>query len=79
MAFARRVGDMVEGLKESKRGQPPIHQQLPPATETFSKMKWGSTGLFYFADLSSIYTYLRFGKDLEIPPEWDGMFPKRLF
>lgn len=78
MAFARRVVDLFEDLKKAKKGQPALPNAVPPAVKTFAEMEWGSPSDVGFADLPSVYKYLRFGKDLLIPPEWAGMFPKRI-
>ena len=78
VAFARRVVDLFEDLKNGKKGQPELPNNLPSAIETFSDMKWSGSSTFAFADLASVYKYLRFGKELSIPNEWTGMFPKRI-
>jgi hypothetical protein len=78
VAFARRVVDIFEDLKKGRKGQPKLPSNLPPATETFSGMTWASTCNYRFADLQAVYKYLRFGKNLSIPSEWQGMFPKRI-
>ena len=79
MPFARAVTDMVENMKQTRRGVPELPSVVPPALTTVTAMEWHeSPELWEFAQLPQLYEYLRGCKHVQIPEEWKPFFPKNL-
>jgi len=76
--FARAVADLLESMKSSAYGQPQLPQCLPTAKECM-ELEWvGANPIWQFADLPSLFSYLRMSKALKIPVDWKGIVPKTL-
>lgn len=73
--FGMALVDLYTDLTDTPRGQPPIPFPAPPAFESFQKMSKTHDGL-KFADLGSVYNYLRGNKHLHIPASWKPFFPR---
>ena len=70
---------MADDLKAEQRGTPKVPCAVPPALESFLKLKPGKgSGLFESADLESVFRYVRHGHGLKIPDDWTQHVPKSL-
>ena len=78
MAFGLAVVDLIEKIKASARGQPPLPTELPPAVKTFRSEGWHTSDVWMFSDLAPVYRYLRGNSSLHIPGEWRRLVPKEL-
>ena len=77
MRFACHLAQHVDSLKASCRGQPLLPDILPPATETFRLMSYNQDAqLWSNLELSSVFTYLRGSKKLQIPSQWKDLVPR---
>ena len=75
--FAEAVADIFHDLRSTARGCPPLPGSIPSALVQFQQHTTDPEvgELFEFADLDSVYVYLRGGTSLRIPPEWRPLFP----
>ena len=75
--FATAVANLFPALKASARGCPEVPAELPCARSLFAQNITSAevVGLFEQADLDAVYTYLRGGTSLCLPPEWRVLFP----
>ena len=80
MAFARKMEQLSQHLKQHRRGCPVAEGDVSPGQHTVFWMSGGETicGDFPAADLASVFVYLRGGKNLEIPDQWRSLIPRRL-
>ena len=77
--FASTISVLVDDLKAEQRGTPNVPDLVPPALQSFLKLKSGKgSDLFEFADLESIFRYLRKGHNLRIPGDWAQYVPKSI-
>ena len=78
MNFAWSLAKKCEAFKGACEARPKLPEVLPSALETFQSMAHGSdTELWQFVNLKDIFTYLRGGKNLLIPPEWLDEVPRK--
>ena len=66
-----------EGLKANRRGCAEVPDVVPSPEELVS-LATGPGDDYQFADLSSVYRYLRGGRRLRIPESWRAVVPSRL-
>ena len=79
VAFAKTFASLYPEMKRSCYGQPKLPEVIPAASETFASMSWGTDqDLWSFANLASVFKYLRGGEALNIPVDWRPLVPKRL-
>ena len=77
MQFGRHLARNCEALKAACSAKPIVPAELPCATEIFQSMAYGANAeLWSFADLKSVFKYLRGGKALKIPTEWQELVPR---
>ena len=78
MEFAQKIASLREELIGSTVRPPSPPPDLVSGPELFranaTSQELGE--LFERADLGSVYSYLRGGKMLKIPPEWKAHFPR---
>ena len=77
MAFGRHLASRCETFKQSctSKLEPPV--AMPPAVESFRAMTYGlQDELYAFANLRAVFNYLRGGKKLWLPDEWQGLIPR---
>ena len=77
MAFGRHLAGQCEALKKGLgcKLQPPA--AYPKAQDTFASMSYGlNSELYQFAALKDVFTYLRGGKGLRVPAEWQHLVPR---
>ena len=77
MNFAFAVEELVESMKQNKKGQPQAPQELPSALETY-KLDWETSDVWQFVNIEQLFAYLRKSKKLRIPEEWTPFVPKTL-
>lgn len=76
MRFAKELTAMYPDLVDSACGKGTLPEKLPPALESFRQMtNEGSPGLEH-ARLWEVFNYLRRGKFLVIPREWQPYISK---
>lgn len=69
----------MDDLKAEQRGTPNVPDLVPPASESFLRLKSGKgSDLFESADLESVFRYLRKGHGLRIPDDWAQHVPKSI-
>ncbi len=80
MRFAKVLVGLHESMKQSAKGKPQLPMDVPSALKTFREdwVSHSSSCEYDFADLSSVYKYLRGNRNLRIPTEWRGTIPDRL-
>ena len=76
-AFAACVADLFPALRATARWCPEVPADLTCARNLFAQNVTSIevAGLFAHADLAAVYTYLRGGSSLCLPPEWRVLFP----
>ena len=78
MPFARHFCDLLEEMKSAKSGQPQLPDVVPPAIETFQRLKMSDPEVWRHVGLASVYNYVRRSKRLQIPVEWHCFMPLKL-
>lgn len=79
LQFAFAVRDLIPTMKRYRSGQPDVPQtQWWPTALDIYREPWGTTDVFQFADIASLYAYLRKSKKLKIPDEWRHLVPDSL-
>lgn len=74
--FGMSIADMIDDLKGSAYGCPKLPSHVPRAIDSYQASKSGKgTSLFDHADLESAYKYIRGGRGLTIPKDWEGLVP----
>lgn len=63
-------------LTSEKAGQPSLPEEVPLAESTFAELSFED--LWDESRMVSVCRWLRGGKDLEIPPSFYNLLPKRL-
>ena len=77
MQFGRHLANNCEALKAACESKPLIPSDIGQATEIFESMQYGvKPELWAFADLKSVFKYLRGGKSLNLPHEWKHLVPR---
>ena len=77
MRFGRFLAGKHHDLARTCRGKPTFPEPLPSAVDSFGTMEYGKDAeLWAFADLQSVFRYLRGGKHLRIPAEWRDLIPR---
>ena len=76
--FARAMVDMLEDLKESACGTPPLPKLVPAALDCFTGKWVRDSRDWRYIDFGEVYNYLRGSRKLQIPPNWRGIIPDRL-
>ena len=77
MRLARHLAVNAEQLKEACLAKIPLPDEMPSAVEIFQSMTYGSSPEPWgCVDLGDIFTYLRGGKKLNLPPEWKPLIPR---
>ena len=77
-AFAATMGNLVEEMNATSRGQPQINGQIPHAVDTM-KLEWESDPeLWQFVDFQEIFVYLRGSTRLSLPDIWKSVIPRKL-
>ena len=81
MAFARAFCDIFENIKAHKVGPPELPAAgVPPALETM-QMEWfkdDSVGLWDYADIGELFSYLRGSTKLKIPDHYRAIVPNKI-
>ncbi|CAK8991221.1 unnamed protein product [Durusdinium trenchii] len=72
--FGRCLADLYDEMVISPCGQPKLPCLLPPAQESYQFMGQGFD--LGYARLNEVYSYLRRGRNLKIPPGWSHLLPK---
>ena len=77
MRFGRFLAGKHYDLVRTCRGKPILPEPLPSAVASFRAMEYGKeTELWAFADLKTVFRYLRGGKHLCTPAEWRDLIPR---
>ena len=77
MRFARHLALNAEQFKEACLAKIPLPDDMPSALEIFNSMTYGSSPeLWACVELREVFTYLRHGKKLDLPPEWKPLVPR---
>ena len=75
MQFANALVDLFPDLVKTSCGRAPVPASgVPSALQSFQNLKDDHVGLKW-ARLDEVYTYLRGGRDLRIPPHWRKFVP----
>ena len=75
MGFGWKIVDMYRALVTNRLGQAPWPEEVPGAMASFMEMPDDSE-MMLFADLQSVYNYLRRNRRLVIPKHWQELVPK---
>lgn len=78
MPFARRVVDLLEEMKSTRKGAPVAPAAVPDARDVFAQWPSSISEDWEYSALADVYTYLRGNRNLKIPPTWRGIIPDRL-
>ena len=77
LSFARAFSGLMGNMKKTARGQPELPESVPDALDVF-KLEWDTSEVWHFADLNTLFLYLRKNKKLQIPHKWKAFVPKTL-
>jgi len=75
MGFGWKMVDLYRSLTSTNRGLATLPEPLPDAMTSFREMPDESDSLM-FADIQSIYNYLRRNRHMKIPQHWKELVPK---
>ncbi|CAK8994219.1 unnamed protein product [Durusdinium trenchii] len=76
LQFGREMVDIFPHLIASARGQPRLPAVIPAAAASFQSLPSEDAYSLGFAKLQTTFDYLRRGRHLLIPKEWEGLIPK---
>lgn len=76
--FANNIAQLRGELVSSRPFDPLPPMRLPTGPEILDATPNDQQGLFATADLPAVYTYLRRGKGLKLPPHWQPYMPHEL-
>ena len=77
MRFARHLARESEALKQGCEAKLKVPQEYPSALKTFAAMTYGvNAELWQFANLRDVFVYLRGGKQLHVPRDWEPLVPR---
>ena len=70
--------DLMEDMKRTRRGQPQLPSELPPALMSFQQLQPANSNIWRHVGFADVYNYLRRNKKLQIPPQWRDVVPTRM-
>ena len=77
MKFGWKIVDLYHTLTTNVRGRAPCPAEVPSAIESYQAMP-EECGALEWAELTSVFNYLRQNKHMIIPNEWADLVPKPL-